>query len=185
MTIERRNTGTASAKAKPTFRRWAATSSSLVRRASSAGTSSLAPNPARSTAAMQAVRSWSVVAASKVMIAFSSGRLTLTAATPSTLDSTRSTEATHAAQDMPVTLRESWRSSMMLTLVAAAFPFLPGFVHADATATAGAQPAHALPSFSAFCTGVEAFHLASTGAPLSDDACHGSSNNVVNINPPF
>ena len=86
---------------------------------------------------------------------------------------------------MPVTLSESWCSSTALTSIRAAFPFLPLFVHGDATASAGAQPAHAVPAFAAFSAGVEAFHLATTGALLSNDSGHASPINVVNINTSF
>jgi len=74
---------------------------------------------------------------------------------------------------------------MMLTSVAAAFSFLPSLVHAHAAAAAGAQPANAFPPFSAFSTGVEAFHLAAAGALLSDDSGHVSRVNVVNIKASF
>lgn len=86
---------------------------------------------------------------------------------------------------MPVTLSESWRSSTALTSIRAAFAFLPLFVHGDATATAGAQPANAVPAFAAFSAGVEAFHFATAGALLSDDSGHGSPINVVNIKASF
>jgi len=74
---------------------------------------------------------------------------------------------------------------MVLTSIRAAFAFLPLFVHGDATTTAGAHPAHAVPAFAAFSAGVEAFHLATAGALLSDDSGHDSLINVVNINAPF
>ncbi|MBR68948.1 MAG: hypothetical protein CMA86_05525 [Euryarchaeota archaeon] len=86
---------------------------------------------------------------------------------------------------MPVTLSESWCSFTAFTSVGAAFPFLPLLVHGDATATAGAQPTHAIPSFATFSAGVEAFHLATAGALLSDDSGHDCANYVVNINAPF
>ena len=86
---------------------------------------------------------------------------------------------------MPVTLSESWCSSTVLASIRAAFPFLPLFVHGDATATAGAQPTNAVPAFAAFSAGVEAFHFATAGALLSDDSGHGFTIYVVNINAPF
>ena len=171
-----------------------------MRRALRAGTSSLAPKPAASTVVMQVVRRSSERGVSRVIIAFSKGRLTFTLATPSTFDSTPSTDATHAAQVMPLTLSESSYLSTVFTSVVVAFsflpvsatcvaratfPFLPGFGHAHASATAGAQPTNAVPSLAAVRTDVEAFHLAATGALLSDDACHDWPSYVVNINPLF
>ena len=84
-----------------------------------------------------------------------------------------------------MTLSESCCSFTVLTSIRATFAFLPLFVHGDATATAGAQPAHAVPALTTFSAGVEAFHLATAGALLSDNSGHVSPNNVVNIKAPF
>jgi hypothetical protein len=58
-------------------------------------------------------------------------------------------------------------------------------VKGDAATAAGAQPSNAVPSFATVGTGVEAFHLATALAFLSNDSRHVLPKNVVNINPPF
>jgi len=119
------------------------------------------------------------------MTAFSSGRFTLTLATPSSPFSTRSTEATHAAQVMPVTVSERARSSTSLTSRAARRQLPLTFIEGDASAPASAQPADAFPALAAFGSGVEAFHFAVTIATLGGDPGHDAAKNVVNIKPWF
>jgi hypothetical protein len=58
-------------------------------------------------------------------------------------------------------------------------------VEGDASASAGAQPADALPALTAFGSGVEAFHLAVAIATLGGDPGHDVAKNVVNIKPLF
>jgi len=75
---------------------------------------------------------------------------------------------------------------MSLTRGCAAFHQLPlPVVKGDAAAAASAQPTHAIPSLAAVGTGVEAFHLATAFAFLSDDPGHIFPRNVVNIKPSF
>jgi len=58
-------------------------------------------------------------------------------------------------------------------------------VHRDTSATTGAHPADLVPTFPAFCTRVEPFHLTLTIAHMRLDSRHALGFYVVNINTLF